>query len=310
MSFFCEIFKEKLYECLVFLNNVIRRIFPYEISGGFIVNEKNHFISLCSDTTFKYLLKKEETRNWILEIIERKTGIDLNEFQLINHESNTGNNIKDYRMDLVFEKGNTIVIVEMTNSDKEADTVKNYQYLYRTQSRRFMVGEEYTKKRTILILMNHFRNQESPNLLDTHFTFNDRSHDLLIKDIESFEIYLPNYKKTCYDEYNEIGRRLVLFNASSFEEMESITSNPSDLEIIKELRNLSMDEIFLTEYEKEKMQEKLVNSAYKEGLDHGIGQGKKDKQMEIAKRMLETGIDEETIFQCTGLRTEEITSEG
>ena len=56
----------------------------------------------------------------------------MNEFQIIDNESNTGNNIKDYRMDLVFEKGNTVVIVEITNSDKEADTVKNYQYLYRT----------------------------------------------------------------------------------------------------------------------------------------------------------------------------------
>ena len=260
--------------------------------------DNNHFISLCSDTTFKYLLKKEETRNWFFEIIERKTGIDLNEFQIIDNESNTGNKIKDYRMDLVFEKDNTVVIVEMTNSDKEADTVKNYQYLYRTQSRRFMAGEEYKEKRTILILLNHFKNLENPNLLDAHFTFNDRDNHLLIKDIESFEIYLPNYKKTCYDEYNEIGRRLVLFNASSFEEMESITHDSSDLEIIKELRNLSMDEVFLTEYEKERIQEKLVNSAYKEGV--------RDRNIEIAKKMLEKGMDEETIFECTGLRVEEL----
>ena len=84
--------------------------------------DNNHFISLCSDTTFKYLLKKEETRNWFFEIIERKTGIDLNEFQIIDNESNTGNKIKDYRMDLVFEKDNTVVIVEML--------VKYFQYLF------------------------------------------------------------------------------------------------------------------------------------------------------------------------------------
>lgn len=270
----------------------------------------NHFISLCSDTTFKYLLKKEETKNWILEIIKGKTGIDLNEFQLVDNESNTGNHIKDYRMDLVFEKENTIVIVEMTNSDKDADTVKNYQYLYRTQSRRFMVGEEYTDKRTILILLNHFKNRENPNLTDAHFTFNDSENNLFIKDIESYEIYLPNYKKTCYDNYNEIGRRLVLFNANSFEEMESITNGPSDLEIIKELRNLSMDEIFLTEYEKEKMQEKLVNSAYSEGLNHGIEQGleqgSQSRNLEIAKKMLEEKMKPSLISKITGLSIEDI----
>lgn len=67
-------------------------------------NKKETFVSLCSDTTFKYLLKKEETRNWIFEIIKSKTNIDLNEFKMIDNELNTGNSIKDYRMDLVFEK--------------------------------------------------------------------------------------------------------------------------------------------------------------------------------------------------------------
>jgi len=43
-----------------------------------MVNEKEKFISLCSDTTFKYLMKKEETRSWIFEVIRRKTDIDLN----------------------------------------------------------------------------------------------------------------------------------------------------------------------------------------------------------------------------------------
>ena len=275
-----------------------------------MVNENNSFISLCSDTTFKYLLKKEKTRNWILEIILGKTGIDLTEFKLVDNESNTGNHIKDYRMDLVFEKEETVVIIEMTNSDQDSDKIKNYQYLYRTQSRRFMVGEEYTDKRTILILMNHFKNRENPNLTDAHFTFNDSENQLLIKDIESYEIYLPNYKKKCYDNYNEIGRRLVLFNANSFEEMESITSDSSDLEIIKEMRNLSMDEIFLTEYEKERMQEKLVNSAYRqgmrEGIEQGIEQGSKESKIEIAKKMLEQGENEKKIFDYTGLSIEDI----
>ena len=67
-------------------------------------NKKETFVSLCSDTTFKYLLKKEETRNQIFEIIKSKTNIDLNEFKMIDNELNTGNSIKDYRMDLVFEK--------------------------------------------------------------------------------------------------------------------------------------------------------------------------------------------------------------
>ena len=275
---------------------------------------KEEFISLCSDTTFKYLLKKEKTRNWIFEIIKSKTNIDLNDFKIIDNELNTGSHIKDYRMDLVFEKGNLIVIVEMNNQKTKSSSIKGYQYLYKVESSRFMVGEEYTEKRTILILFNNFKNPKSPNLLDAHFTFNDQENQLLIEDIESFEFFLSNYKKTCYDRYDEIGRRLVLFTAKSFEEMESITQNSSDLEIIKELRDLSMDGIFLTDYEKEKIQQKVVNASYKEGLNDGIEKGikkgikkrNKEIKMEIAKRMLENGIDEEVIFKCTGLNIKDI----
>ena len=273
-------------------------------------NKKETFVSLCSDTTFKYLLKKEETRNWIFEIIKSKTNIDLNEFKMIDNELNTGNGIKDYRMDLVFEKDNLIVILEMNNQRTESSSIKSYQYLYKIESSRFMVGEEYTEKRTILILFNNFKNPKSPNLLDAHFTFNDQENQLLIEDIESYEFYLPNYKRTCYDRYDEIGRRLVLFTAKSFEEIESITQNSFDLEIIKELRNLSMDGIFLTAYEKEKVQQKLVNSAYKEGLNKGIEkgmeQGNKESKIEIAKSMLAEDESLEKISRYTGLSIEDI----
>lgn len=275
---------------------------------------KTEFVSLCSDTTFKYLLKEEDTRKWIFDIIKRKTGINLNYYQIIDNENNVGNHIKDYRMDLVFEKGNTVVIVEMTNSDKEADYIKNYQYLYRTEARRFTSGEKYSRKRTILILFNHFKNHQNKNLLDAHFTLNDPINHLLIEDIESYEIYLPNYEKKCYDKYDEMERRLVLFNSRSFEEMEDITKDSFDLKIIKELRNLSMDEVFLTEYEKEKVQEKLVNSAFQEGInkgmeqgiEQGIEQGVKKEKIEIVKSMLANSIDIKVISACTGLTIEEI----
>ncbi len=41
------------------------------------------------------------------------TGIDPNDYTLIDQELNTGNNIKDYRLDLLFKKDNTIVNLEV-----------------------------------------------------------------------------------------------------------------------------------------------------------------------------------------------------
>ena len=49
------------------------------------------FVSLVSDTTFKYLFKNNETRYFFEEIILNKTGIDLKDYMLVDNEDNTGN---------------------------------------------------------------------------------------------------------------------------------------------------------------------------------------------------------------------------
>ncbi len=43
---------------------------------------EKEFISLTSDTTFKYLYKNNETRLWIDNIIKKKFGLDLSNYKL------------------------------------------------------------------------------------------------------------------------------------------------------------------------------------------------------------------------------------
>ena len=66
-------------------------------------------------------------------IIKEKFNLDLEGFKLRDNELNTGNIIKDYRMDLILEKDNTVVIIEMNQDYYDFLQVKNYSYLYRTQ---------------------------------------------------------------------------------------------------------------------------------------------------------------------------------
>ena len=52
--------------------------------------------------------------------------------------------------------------------------------------------------------------------------------------------------------YTEIINQILqLFSCTSYEEMESITDDPADLEIIAELKRLSQDEEFMNEYTRE-----------------------------------------------------------
>jgi predicted transposase/invertase (TIGR01784 family) len=201
----------------------------------------------------------------------------------------------------------------MNNSYYQFLEAKNYQYLYRIAGKQFMEGENYQNNKTKLVLFNNFKNHENEGLKTANFIFMDPDTKLKIEDIESFEIYLPNFKEVCYDS-NEVDISLSLFSCNSYEEMKEKTNNPLDLKVIKELERLAMDEKFLFEYDEEIVRKKTENSIRKEsyqngvddGFNQGIEQGSKQKQFEIAKVMLKDKLDLEIISKYTGLTKEEI----
>lgn len=259
------------------------------------------FISLCSDTAFKYLYKNKKTRGWLNNIIKIKFNLDLSDYNLIDNELNTGNFIKDYRTDLTLEKDNMVVIIEMNQDYYEFLQVKNYSYLYRVAGQRFLTGEKYTDKQTKLILFNNFKNPKDPTNKTGNYIFMDSDSKLVIEDIESFEFYLPNFRKQCYDN-SEINVSLSLFSATSYDEMRKLTSNPKDLEIIEELEKMAMEEKWVYAYDHEIVRKKTENSIRSESYE----KGEKNKQIEIAKLMLKDNIPLESISKYTGLSIDEI----
>ena len=270
--------------------------------------EKLKFYSMISDTTIKYLFKNKETRKILERIIRDLTGIDLSKYKLINNELNSGNIIKDYRLDLLFEKDNNIVLIEM---NKEVDNYinnKNYSYLYRVAGNMYKEGEEYAKKKYATLI--NFNNSKFPiegekGILTYEF-MNDE-YKLKVEGIKSIEIYLENYKGICYDKENELEVLLSLFTASSYEEMRKIAKdNKEALILVDEIEKLNKEKYYGMLYNVEEEQKKLENSARLAGYHEGIEQGSISKSIEIAKSLLEQNIDIEVISKCTGLTIEQI----
>ena len=199
-------------------------------------------------------------------------------------------------MDLTLAKDNTIVIIEMNQDYYEFLKVKNYSYLYRIAGKRFSTGEKYTSKPTKLVLFNFFKNPKDPMNKTGNYIFMDPKTNLLIDDIESFEIYLPNFKKACYDN-NEVDVSLSLFSASSYDNMRKLTNNPRDLEIIEKLEKLAMDEKFIYAYDAELERKMTENSIRSESYEQGIQESK----TEIAKNLLKLNLSLEEIAKATGL---------
>ena len=268
-----------------------------------LVND--NFVSLLSDTTFKYLYKNIDTRSWLQTIIKEVFLLDITDYELTDNESNTGNKVKDYRMDLKLVNGKNTIIIEMNKEYYEFIDSKNYQYLYREAGSLYDTGEDYQDRKTKLISFNNYRNKKIPSLKMGSYVFIDPKTKLRIEDIESYEIYLPNYKKVCYDS-SELEVSLSLFSADSFDKMRKLTNNPRDIKIIEELERLAMDEEFKLHYNAEAVKRKTENSIKKESYQHGLEDGSKQEKLEIAQAMLNDGDSIDKVSRITGLTVEEI----
>ncbi|MCI8777586.1 MAG: hypothetical protein HFI87_00315 [Bacilli bacterium] len=269
-------------------------------------NKKLKFISLISDTTFKYLFKNPETKKWLIDIVLNKCGIDLTNYKIYDNEDNTGSLVKDYKMDLVFNKDNDYVIIECNRFPSKFSNIKARQYLYRKASFGFDKGDNYLNPpRVKLIMFNNYQNDKIKNANILNYTLNDKTYNLTLDDIEIFEIYLPNYHKMCYDNLEVIDKRLWLFGIKTINEAKSVIDTDNQI-IIKELERLAMNNKFIDEYDYENVQKKLLNSLKIEGYQDGVNDGSKKEKQEIAKRLLSKNFTIEEISDITELSISEI----
>lgn len=265
--------------------------------------ENNEYVSLCSDTTFKYLFKDEYYKKWFTEFIMKIINVDLEDFYIYDNESNTGNLIKDYRMDIVLKHKykKSVVIIEMNNY-KDFNLNKSYQYLYRLAGNAYEVGDNYSDDITVkLIAFNNFIIDWLPknvNIANFKMTTDLDNFKYSRKEIESFEIYLPRYKKMRYNTLKDYEIPLAMFNTKSFEEIKQIARSNLDFEIISELERLSMDNEFLIDYNNEKVFNKMINSAKYVGIEQA--------KIEVIKKMYDDNMSLELIAKYTDLSLEKV----
>ena len=261
----------------------------------------NNFISILSDTTMKYLMKEERTRNIYLELFSHIIGIDLSNYKIIDNELNSGNKRKDYRLDLLLEEGDIIVNVEINKSMENYTTVKNLTYAFRLAGSRLEQGEKYTTKEVIQISLNNDKFEHEDTVLE--YELMNRKYNLVKNGIKIYDVYLVNYKDICYTGANEDEMLLSMLTAQTDEELKKITGNSKKgLVIMDEIEKLKLNDEFNAWYNAEKVEEKCRNSAYSEGVDVG----EKNKQLEIAKSLLNTDMSINEISKHTGLTISEL----
>ena len=266
------------------------------------MNKVPRFISLMADTTAKALLK-DKRYSWFYEdIIKFKTGIDLTKYKLVDAEMNTDNKVKDYRADLIFEKGKQLINLELNQFIHKYTLTKNLYYALRLAGYGYLSGEDYDERCVTQVNINNkVGNDGKKNNSLIDYKLQDPKYEKVLKNINIIDIYLLNYKGIRYNGTNKYETYLSMLTAESYEEMEEIVGDLEEGRIIMDkLKELGLDDKFGMFYDAEIVQKKEVNSARKEGANN--------EKKSIAKNLLKIGVPVKDIVKATGLSKKQITS--
>ena len=257
----------------------------------------SNFISILSDTTIKYLMKEERTRKIYLELFSHIIGVDLSNYKIVDNKLNNGNNRNDYRLDLLLEKGDTLVNIKVNKAMENYTILKNLTYVFPLASSRLEQGEKNTSKEVIQINLNNDKFECGDAVLE--YELMNQEFSLVKKGMKIYDVYLENYKDICYTGANEDEMLLSMLTANTDEDLKRIIGNSKKgLVIMDEIEKLKLNDEFNAWYNAEKVEEKCRNSAYFEG--------EKNKQLEVAKLMLNNNESLDKISKYTGLTISEL----
>ena len=134
--------------------------------------------------------------------------------------------------------------------------------------------------------------------------------------MESYDIYLSNFKGIKYNGKNELATLCSILTSESMEELKEIVGNYKEgLILMSELEKLKLNDEFNAYYDYEAVIRKEKNSEYASGRDDGLAEGKSlgiseganKEKLAIAKIMLQGKESLDKIMKYTGLSKKELT---
>lgn len=175
-------------------------------------------------------------------------------------------------------------------------------------------GDNYTKlSKTICINLLNFNSLPTEQFHNVYRLKERKTHEELTDIMELHFIELKKMKeiKQANDIQNKLEAWLLFITNPESELIQELEQVELDIKEAKEeLIRMSSDSKVRERYEKRKesMLEKvsLLEGAKQKGIEQGIEQGQKQKAMEMAKKLIARGLDNEFILETTDLSIREI----
>ena len=163
--------------------------------------ENSKFFSLMSDTTFKYLFKNPKTNFFFKDLIYYYTGLELDEFKLVDNELSSGNDKVSYRLDilLVNKKEDIFLNVELNRKDEEYTELRNRRYLHTLAG--ISKDSGYRDKKVVIQLnLNGCKTNNGRDISKETYQLHDIENDILIDDFIIHNVFMIKEIDLCYNK--------------------------------------------------------------------------------------------------------------
>ena len=250
------------------------------------------------------------TKDFLEKILKRKIEkISLDKNPILRRE------LKDDKLgvlDIVTElDGKEKCNIEMQLIDKNNIIERMLYYWSKMYTRQIKAGEDYDKlEKTIVILIADF-NIKGLEKVEYHSTWKiieaNSVKKLILTDKFELDIIELSKIKGRENEKDQLLDWLVfLENPESERVTRKMEENENLKEAVEKLDRISEDEKMQRIIE---LREKAIrdeHAIYAKGIDDGVEKGAREKQIEIAKKLLKAKVEMEVIIETTGLTKEEI----
>ena len=294
-----------------------------------MINTKLKKVNVMNDAVAKAFLRSKEARMIVASFLSEVTGIDKS---VLMNATYTGGEIPKRRNYEKNKESDIMILIDELNRIIIEVNQFNTENLYRKNTEYAMASIlEMTKRKSkrdgkgniqypkvILVSLDNFNSFHTKRPILT-FLPRDQEDNIENDLYQSIHIILDN---AVNNEYNkdipeEVIKFAKLLKAKSIDELvEEFEGDEEYMEAVGKLEELVMDPDFAGAYDKGAKTEWLLEDMRLTGLHEGeaigiskgIEQGSQNKQIEIAKNMLNLNMDVNLISNVTGLSIEEIES--
>ena len=250
------------------------------------------------------------TKDFLEKILKRKIEkISLDKNPILRRE------LKDDKLgvlDIVTElDGKEKCNIEMQLIDKNNIIERMLYYWSKMYTKQIKAGDDYKKlEKTIVILIADF-NIKGLEEVEYHSTWKiietNSVKKLILTDKFELDIIELSKIKGRENEKDQLLDWLIfLENPESERVARKMEENENLKEAVEKLDRISEDEKMQRIIE---LREKAIrdeHAIYAKGVDDGLEKGAREKQIEIAKKLLKAKVEMEVIIETTGLTKEEI----